>query len=383
MYQAGLGMVEESTRNFEEVIRRGGTFPATFGFLADDYLQLDRPDRALETVQLYASRNPENASGRRNVGSALLGLGRHREAAEALALAARLNPAGTTAHFRQAIALMLAEDWTAARDLASGLAAGARDADRWLGAMAMAVHSLYAGNATEARRWAERASAAYERPVGRTITSRLLQSRVELAAMRPAPALAAAQRAFDEAQFLSGVGPAVLGFAHLLARNGRAADGEAHLTAFAATSSPPTARYVARAVAHGRGLLALVARDHPTAVRELTAALAGFPPRPSNEMERPSELVALWFALGEAHLGAGNAAEARTWFEKIATGPYERAMWPIEYVRSLYQLAAIAEAEGDAAKAVEYYRRFLGYWGDGEIDRDKVEIARRKLRATS
>ena len=58
-------------------------------------------------------------------------------------------------------------------------------------------------------------------------------------------------------------------------------------------------------------------------------------------------------------------------------------MRPIEYVRSLYHLAGIAEGSGDAAKAVEYYRRFLGYWGDGEIDRDKVEIARRKLRARS
>jgi hypothetical protein len=56
---------------------------------------------------------------------------------------------------------------------------------------------------------------------------------------------------------------------------------------------------------------------------------------------------------------------------------------PIEYVRSLYHLARIAEGAGDAAKAVEYYRRFLVYWGDGEIDRDKVEIARRKLRSQS
>jgi tetratricopeptide (TPR) repeat protein len=93
--------------------------------------------------------------------------------------------------------------------------------------------------------------------------------------------------------------------------------------------------------------------------------------------------VLIWFALGEAHLGAGNAATARGWFERIVNGAYERALQPIEYVRSLYHLAVIAEGSGDAAKAVEYYRRFLGYWGDGEIDRDKVEIARRRLRARS
>ncbi|MGE0361718.1 MAG: hypothetical protein AB7H93_01340 [Vicinamibacterales bacterium] len=31
---------------------------------------------------------------------------------------------------------------------------------------------------------------------------------------------------------------------------------------------------------------------------------------------------------------------------------------------------------------VGHYRRFLGYWGDGEIDRDEVDVARRKLRAS-
>ena len=62
-----------------------------------------------------------------------------------------------------------------------------------------------------------------------------------------------------------------------------------------------------------------------------------------------------------------SAAEARGWFARIVNGPYERALRPIEYVRSLYRLGGIAEGSGDAAKAVEYDRRFLGYWGDGEI----------------
>jgi hypothetical protein len=93
--------------------------------------------------------------------------------------------------------------------------------------------------------------------------------------------------------------------------------------------------------------------------------------------------VPIWFALGEAHLGAGDATEARASFERTVNGPYERALHPIEYVRSLYHLAGIAEAAGDGARAAEYYRRFLAYWGDGEIDRERVEIARRKLRAQS
>jgi len=58
-----------------------------------------------------------------------------------------------------------------------------------------------------------------------------------------------------------------------------------------------------------------------------------------------------------------------------------RAGSPIEFVRSLYYLGQISERKGDRAKAAEFYRRFVQYWGDGEIDRDKVAEARKKLGA--
>ncbi|MGD9905583.1 MAG: protein kinase [Vicinamibacterales bacterium] len=380
--QAPLGLTEESTRNLEEVIRRGGTFPATFAFLAGNYLALDQPDKALETAQLYSTRNPENSAGHGTLGNVLLGLGRYRDAAEAFGRAALLDPANTGARFGQALALMLQDDRDAARKVAADLAAGSEEDHRWFGAMALAIDSMLAGRASEARRFTERAVAAYERPVPRVATARLAQSGVEQLTGRLPAALAAAERALAESQGRADEGAAVLAVAPLRALAGRAADGEALLTAFAATATPPTARNVSRTVAQGRGALALVAGDFPAAVRELSAAQSTLPPRPGNPTGQ-SPHVPIWFALGEAHLGAGNGAEARGWFERIVNGSFERALRPIEYVRSLYHLAAIAEGAGDAAKALDYYRRFLTYWGDGEIDRDKVEIARRKVRAQS
>ena len=74
--QAARGELEESSRNAEELIRRGGTFPTTFTILAFNHLALDRPDKALEVARLYSTRNPENAFGLTTVGGALLGLGR-------------------------------------------------------------------------------------------------------------------------------------------------------------------------------------------------------------------------------------------------------------------------------------------------------------------
>ena len=381
MVQAPLGLLEESTRNFEEVIRRGGTFPTTFSLLAVNYRALDQPEKALEIVQQYSTRNPENAAGHGAVCVALLGLRRYRDAADACRRSAVLNQTAT-GQFGEAIALILQEDWDGARKVATELAAATDQNQRYLGAMALVIQDMFMGKAAEARRWAERAVAVYDRPVPNATTARLVLSNIEQAVGRQAEALVTAERALGEARNPIDQGPATLSVASLRARIGRTAQAHALLTEYERTATPPTAKAVGRTLAHGRGEVALAARDYATALRELTAAQAALSPRPGNPIQ-PNPHVLIWFALGEAHLGAGHSTEARGWFERIVDGPYERALRPIEYVRSLYHLAAIAEAAGDAAKALEYYRRFLGYWGDGEIDRDKVEIARRKLRAQS
>ncbi|HUE85312.1 MAG TPA: hypothetical protein VMO26_04475 [Vicinamibacterales bacterium] len=54
---------------------------------------------------------------------------------------------------------------------------------------------------------------------------------------------------------------------------------------------------------------------------------------------------------------------------------------PELYVRSFYQLGRRYEANGDTAKAVDAYRRFVGYWRNGDMDRERVAEAERKLTA--
>ena len=89
--------------------------------------------------------------------------------------------------------------------------------------------------------------------------------------------------------------------------------------------------------------------------------------------------VPIWFGLGSAHLASGHLSEAAVRFQKIVDAARIRAGYPIEFVRSLYFLGQIAERQGDRAKAADHYRRFLQYWGDGDIDRDKVADARKKI----
>lgn len=120
--------------------------------------------------------------------------------------------------------------------------------------------------------------------------------------------------------------------------------------------------------------------DSRQAITELTQAEAmlsgaGFGPA----LLALTQYVPIWFALGSAHLAAGHLTEAAERFEKIAGATIIRVQYPVEFVRSLYFLGQIADRQGDRAKAAASYRHFLEYWADGEIDRDKVLDAQKKL----
>ena len=52
---------------------------------------------------------------------------------------------------------------------------------------------------------------------------------------------------------------------------------------------------------------------------------------------------------------------------------------PIDFVRSFYFLGRIYEQQGDKVKSREAYRRFVGYWKDGDLDRDRITEAQRKI----
>ena len=65
--------------------------------------------------------------------------------------------------------------------------------------------------------------------------------------------------------------------------------------------------------------------------------------------------------------------------QRIVDAGRGRVGAPLEFVRSLYLLGQINEQTGDRAKATAYYRRFVQYWGDGDMDRDKIAEAKKKI----
>ena len=98
------------------------------------------------------------------------------------------------------------------------------------------------------------------------------------------------------------------------------------------------------------------------------------PPGPiAAEVRQPRVMLDYW--TGRARLGLGNDAEAAEAFTRVVDAGPSRLWTPIDFVRSLYYLGQIAQRRGDRARAREYYGRFLSYWKDGDIDRDKVQEA--------
>jgi tetratricopeptide (TPR) repeat protein len=121
------------------------------------------------------------------------------------------------------------------------------------------------------------------------------------------------------------------------------------------------------------GELALARGDADRAVTELGRSQSTLPPRGFlwEDLHVPT-----WSSLASAHLATGDYDSAAEWLREIAESPYEHTTWPVLYVPSFYQLAKIHESRGEWEQARAYYRRFLDFWGDGDLDAEQVEEAR-------
>jgi tetratricopeptide (TPR) repeat protein len=128
---------------------------------------------------------------------------------------------------------------------------------------------------------------------------------------------------------------------------------------------------------HLLGEIALLRGDIPQAIDHLRQAQTLLP---SRGFSCTTQHVPIWFSLASTHLAAGDEGRAEPWFRRITESTSEHIWWPIPYVRSFYFLGKIHENRGEMEKARECYRRFHEYWKDGDMDRERVEEAKRKLR---
>ena len=373
-----LERFDESVAQYEPMIRANTAITNPYGNIASGYRALGRPDKALAAAEAFAKRNPENAAGQRILGLGLIGVGRLDEAVRALEKASTLDSADPGNDNAAAIAHLLREDWSAVEATANRLTNASTETSRWFGALSHVSLSGFRGRSSEAMTWADRAAQAYKARGIRTAIGFENLGIALIARRQYADAAAAMTKAVADAKGTTEEPSALRYQAWALSAAGRRADADAAIAVLATKVDPLAQVRDERLLNVARGLASLGRGDAAAAIKPLQQAAAALTPGAANPGAR-SDHLPIWAALGQALLEAGRPGEARPWFEKVAGSGYERARNPIEFVRSFYFLGRIYEQQGDPAKARESYRRFVGYWKDGDLDHDRIAEAQRKI----
>jgi tetratricopeptide (TPR) repeat protein len=372
-----LERFQEAAGHYEELTRRGATNPSTYDNLANAYIALGQSPKAAELLEQFVKRNPESAAGHGVLGFALMSVDRYEDALKALSQSELLDPASPQPTYGRALAEIHLENWSAARAAATSLEASSDEFHRFFGGIAATLVESYGGRCPEMIAASDRAVAAFKMPSINTAAMRSDSADVLLACARPAPAIATLEKAVVEGKGASFEAALHASLAFALATAGRAAAADDEIAKIAAMVTPLAAARDGRTLAFARGLVAFSRKDFPSAIDQLQKAEAALPPAGTDFI--PTDHVPIWFALGQAYLSAGRPKEAAPWFQKIVDRDLEHLFQPIPFVRSFYYLGAIRELTGDTAGAKEAYRRFVGYWANGSIDRDHVAEAQRKL----
>ena len=83
--------------------------------------------------------------------------------------------------------------------------------------------------------------------------------------------------------------------------------------------------------------------------------------------------------LALAYYNAGDLEKSQAEYERITLLTSGRMGWGDLYVKSFYMLGKIYEQQGDTAKAIENYEKFLDLWKDADPGIAEVEDARERL----
>jgi tetratricopeptide (TPR) repeat protein len=369
---------EEIIRHGEEMRRRGDTFPPSYQILANAYAQSADFDKGLAVLREYLQRFPDNAAGYVNLAGMLVASRKFDDAIGSYEKAKGLGARDAQILPGQVSIAVQRDDFALADTLARQLLASSTEplptANVW--AMRIAIAG-YRGRVQEAANLA--AEAARTLPPPFNSAGSQFGAAIEIERGQAAKAQALGEEALAR---MGNAPPRLVAAAALAvaqARGGQAAKADQTLlevqTIAAARSNPAAKRSADIAV----GQVALARGNVPQAVEILTKTAAALPRRVTGVGWGIPQHVQVWYALGQAHLAAGNQNAAAEVFRKIAESGSERVAFPMQFVRSFYFLGQLAEKQGDQARAREYYGRFLNYWKDGDIDRERIAEIRKKL----
>jgi DNA-binding winged helix-turn-helix (wHTH) protein/tetratricopeptide (TPR) repeat protein len=375
-----LERYEEAVSHLEELRRKGFASYPVYLNLGKAHAALGRSDRAYETLLAFRQRNPDNAAVHRGLAFQLVAWGRLDEGLQMMDKAAQLDPGDLAPEAARFYVSVLREQWEPARAAAAKLAASEDPYWRWLGRMSEAQVRLFRGRSQEALAGFDRAARSDSESGERTALSRTAGARVLMLRGAPARALEEAQQAQVEAAGNLGEWQGLFVAALAQEALGRRVDADATAETLRRKAEAIPSEKEKRRHRHLAGELALARGNAARAVEELTKAQETLSPRGTFAGSELPQHVPIWFALGSAHLAAGDREKASYWLRKVTESGTEHVHWPVPYVRSFYLLGTIYEARGEEDKAYESYRRFVSIWGQADLDREWVADARRKLR---
>jgi tetratricopeptide (TPR) repeat protein len=340
-------------------------------------------DEAYRVLQDYLARYPDSSAGHTHLGNHFLRWGRLDEGLEALEKAESLAP-GTPFFvlWNRCWVHVLREEWDQAEVAANRMASSRDRVWKLYGSFWLAFNRLYRGRSHQGLDLLEQAMRTYEQRDRNSGVTRNYAAHVLLEQGQAARALEHAQTAQgdDKGRFPEWEG---LFYASLAqARLGRWDESQATANELGRIAEALPTKREKRRYHHLMGELALAGGDARSAVEELERAQSMLTPKGFPRWRFPQH-VPIWFSLARAYFEAGDEDSSAEWFRRITESTNEQLQWPILYVRSFYFLGNIHENRGEMDEARKNYRRFYEYWKEGDLDRERVEEAKRKLGVSS
>ena len=127
---------------------------------------------------------------------------------------------------------------------------------------------------------------------------------------------------------------------------------------------------------HLTGLIEIESENISKAIEHFERALSLLP----YQCAMSNEMHALFIEpLALAHYKSEDLDKAREEYTKLTALTTGRYGYGDIYAKSYYMLGKIYEQQGDTAKAIEHYEKFLDLWKDADPGISEVEDARERL----
>jgi len=135
---------------------------------------------------------------------------------------------------------------------------------------------------------------------------------------------------------------------------------------------PSPIKYIMRTYYHLLGMIEIEKKNYAQAIEYFELGLALL--RAVSEWR-----IIFTESIGWAYYESGDLKKAGEEYERIINNTANRMAFGNVYAKSSYMLGKIHEQQGDTAKAIESYEKFLDLWKDADPGIAEVEDARKRL----